>query len=254
MSNTDKRGLVLRAYCSSCQGERNCEVKGHHIESGNDGEGYYQWYTDWYLLSCRGCDHVFAQTVSTNSEEYYQDYDADGEVVTEYIKTVETWPARSKRNHPDWFKHSYIETDVENTAPLAASLKELYGALDADLMVLASIGIRTSFDIASELLGIDPTITFKEKLDALVTDKFILEAEKDSIETLVEAGSASAHRGWKPSQKDLDALMNSLEDFIYSSMVFPAEKRAKQAKLAETKDNVPKRIPRKKGKKKEESK
>ena len=83
MSNDIKVGLVLKTYCSNCQGDRNCEIKGHHVEMGEDGGGFYQWRTDWYLLSCRGCDHVFAQTVSTNSEDYYQDYDHKGEIITE---------------------------------------------------------------------------------------------------------------------------------------------------------------------------
>jgi hypothetical protein len=245
-----KVGQILRAYCSDCGGERNCEIKGHYGKLDAPENAPISWRTDWYILECRGCDYVFVQTVATNSEDYFYDVLPSGEEIREHIETIETWPARSKRSSPEWFRHSYIETDIGETTSLAASLKELYGALDADLMVLASIGIRTSFDVASELLGVDPSLPFKEKLDALVSKNLILEAEKGSIETLVEAGSASAHRGWKPSQGDLDALMNSLEDFIYSSIVFPAEKRVKQAKLAATKDNVPKRIPRNKQKKK----
>lgn len=242
----DKIGTTIRAHCSACGGERNCKVKGHHSTGGADEEGYYSWHTDWYLLTCRGCSHVFAQSVSTNSEDYNQYYDHNGETVTEHNETVEMWPARSKREQPKWFEHGHVDTDIKNTSKLNASLKELYGALNAGLPVLASIGIRTSFDIAAELLGIDPAKTFEEKLNDLVAGAHILEAEKSNIETLIEAGSASAHRGWQPPSSDVDTLMNALEDFIYSSMVFPAQKRAKEAKLAALKEKVPPKPKRRK--------
>lgn len=240
---TDRVGTTIRAHCSKCGGDRNCEIKGHHPERG--GDGHYDWHVDWFLLACRGCDHVFAQTVATNSEEYFNYYDHEsGEDVTEHIETIETWPARSKRPFPEWFEHSLIETDLENTSALNASLKELYRALDADLMVLASIGMRTSIDIAAEVLGIDPSLDFKEKIKALVAEGHIIEGENSSVEILVNAGSASAHRGWKPQAHDVDALMTALEEFIYTSMVLPSRKRAQAAKLAEIDAKVPKRLPR----------
>jgi hypothetical protein len=164
----------------------------------------------------------------------------------DYNNRIETWPARSKREIPSWFSHYGIETDIANTNALNASLRELYGALDADLMVLASIAIRTSFDIAAEVLGVDPSMSFAGKLESLVNKGHIVEADQASIEILVDAGSASAHRGWRPSLADVDALTTALEDFIHGSMVFPAEKRAKAAKMAEIRGKVPKRQRRKK--------
>ena len=235
----EKIGSIIKAHCSQCGGDRNCEVKGHC--SQNEWDGLFGWWKEWFLLTCRGCDHVFAQTVSTNSEEYYQSYDENGNDITEYIEAVETWPARSKRAIPGWFEHSIIETDLEDTGALNASLRELYGALSADLMVLSSIGIRTSFDIASELLGVDPDLGFGKKLNALVERGYIAEAEKVGIEILIDAGSASAHRGWKPRFSEVDALMTTLEDFIYKTIVFPSQKRAHAAKLAEIDAKVPKK-------------
>ena len=52
-----KIGSRQKAFCASCKGERNCEIKGHHRVTGS--EGNYVWYKDWYLLVCCGCDHVF---------------------------------------------------------------------------------------------------------------------------------------------------------------------------------------------------
>ena len=80
-ANTDVQ--VRKAFCSNCGGERNCEVRGRHLQRGGDDD--FQWHKDWYILECRGCEHVFALTVSSNSEEYRNDYGPDGETLTDYI-------------------------------------------------------------------------------------------------------------------------------------------------------------------------
>lgn len=193
---------------------------------------------------CRGCDHVFAQTTATNSEDYYNYYGPNGETETEYAETIETWPARSKRALPEWFEHYIVETDVENTVALNRSLKELYGALNANLLVLSAIGIRTSFDIAAELLNIHPSLSFEEKLVLLVSGNHIPEAEKDNFGALLNAGHGAAHRGWEPTSDEVDALMNALEGFIFNTIVFPARKRVEAKRLAEIGARVPKRLPR----------
>jgi hypothetical protein len=141
MSEDSRIGTKIKAYCSSCRGERYTEIHGHYAESGGDRD--YQWYRDWYLLTCCGCDHVFAQSVSSNSQDLDYDYDERGGTVVTHYKTIESWPAKAKRERPAWFNGDTIESE-RGTIQLDASLKELYGALDHDLNVLASIGMSIS--------------------------------------------------------------------------------------------------------------
>lgn len=241
MTTESRIGTKLKAYCSNCGGQRNCEIKGHHAERGEDAGGAYEWHTDWYLLVCCGCEHVFAQSVSTNSEEYFQDYDHNGDVFTVHEETIKSWPARAKRPRPEWFQHGSVETNLKNTLALDASLSELYGALDHDLNVLAAIGVRTSFDIAAEILGVDPDKIFRNKLDEMVEKNLIKDSEREHLDILVDAGSASAHRGWKPSLGDLNTLMETLEAFIYSAFVLPAKREAAAAEMAKVRAKVPRK-------------
>ncbi|MER8582713.1 DUF4145 domain-containing protein, partial [Mesorhizobium sp. M1423] len=143
--------------------------------------------------------------------------------------------------HTEWFVGNGIATDIEGVVPLDQSLSELYGALDKDLKMLAAIGVRTSFDIAAEILGIDAGLPFQKKLDDMVTKKLIKDSEREHLDVLIDAGSASAHRGWKPSVDDLDVLMDTLEGFIYDSFVVPTRKKAAAAKIAKMKAKVPPR-------------
>ncbi|ACE89492.1 hypothetical protein RHECIAT_CH0000499 [Rhizobium etli CIAT 652] len=230
-------GSKLKAYCSNCRGDRNCEIKGHHQEN-DDGDYGFWWRRDWYLLVCCGCDHVFAQSVAIDSESYHQEYDSSGDVITVPDETVRSWPARSKRDRPEWFQHSSIETKAA-VGDLSASLVELYGALDHDLNVLAAIGIRTSFDIAAEILGVDPSKNFQRKLDEMVSKNLIRQSEREHLDVLINAGNASAHRGWTPSFSDLSTLMDTLESFLNDVFIVPAKKEAAAAKMAKIKAKVP---------------
>jgi hypothetical protein len=228
---------VRKAECSLCKGPRNCEVKGEFTQTGD--EEAYQWRTTWYVLQCRGCEHVFVQTVSTNSEDVDQSYDEKGDTVTEYNETIRYWPALSKRPLPEWMSEFGI--DAEEVERLDEALIELYGALNNDLNILAAIGVRTCFDIASELLGIDPQQSFKYKLEELVKSGHIGVLDKSRLETLVDAGSASVHRGWRPKAEDLATMMDALEHFIHDAFVAPCRKKRLDAKIVRMKDAVPAR-------------
>ena len=200
---------VRKAECSQCGGVRNCEVKGTHLVSYDDEQ--FSGRTYWRILECRGCENVFVQTVATNSEDYENFYEDDGSVGTRHSETFRYWPALSKRPRPEWMSyHGISDKDSPEVDALDKAMVELYGALDGDLRMLAGIGIRKAYDIASEILGIDPDLTFFEKMNALVTGNKITSLDRSRLETMIDAGSASAHRGWRPSPQDLNTMMNLL--------------------------------------------
>ncbi len=131
---------------------------------------------------------------------------------------VEYWPAPSKRKQPTWsFELKGVDRDLNSL------FDDIYVALNNDLRVLSAIGIRTVFDRASELLGVDPTLTFPKKLAELVKLGKIGESERNTLDILTDAGSAAAHRGWKPKPKELDTMMSIIEAFLYRAFVLDEE-------------------------------
>ncbi len=112
---------------------------------------------------------------------------------------------------------------------LSSLVDDVYKALNNDLGVLAAIGIRTAFDRASELLGVDPAEGFPEKLKKLVALGKIGEDERETLSVLTDAGGAAAHRGWNPAPTQLDTMMNIVEAFLHRTFVLDeAAKRLKQ--------------------------
>lgn len=229
----------MRAHCAKCGGERNCAIKGRHYEHFK--ERHVDWGVTWLILACCGCDYVFAQTMSWHSENVDYDVDEDGQQTMSQIYAISTWPARSRRELPNWFAQQTLPPVVENAQVLNETLSELYAALNADLRALSSIAIRTVLDVASEHLGAEPSHDFKQKLNDMVDMGRLLDTDKAQLEILVDSGNASAHRGWVPTSDDLNALMTTLERFIYDAVVYPAEQKAHKEKLASIGAKVPPR-------------
>jgi hypothetical protein len=129
---------------------------------------------------------------------------------------VETiyWPSVIKRARPKWF-----DALRERDNSLGLLLDEMYSALDADLRVLAAIGARTVFDRASELLGVDEGLSFQEKLDRLAADGKTSLDEAKTLQALVDAGSAAAHRAWRPQPDELNTMIDVVESFLHRSFI-----------------------------------
>ena len=235
---TRKEEEMRWADCSECGGKRRCDVKGNHTKTDYFDNDLWT-AKEWRILQCRGCETVFIQTAATFSEDYTQS--AENEY--DYSEQLEYWPSRSKRPTPDWFLPGGIEASGNNSR-LVASLAELYAALDADLSMLAAIGIRTTFDIACELLEIDGALTFLEKVSELVDGSHITSTEGQRIFTIIDAGSASAHRGWTPTPADLTTMMEVLERFIVQAFVDPFKRRRLDQEVGRMRDTVPPKKPR----------
>ncbi len=195
------------------------DVVGHYVRRDEDEDSQVWGQIDYRILRCRGCGAVYFQTGRVFSEdEEYRTNPNSGENESYLPVTIEYWPAPTKREKPGWsFALPSIDED------LSSLFEEIYMALNNDLRVLSAIGIRTAFDRASALLKVDPSATFAEKLTALVKLGRIGMSEQEALETITEAGSAAAHRGWQPTAIELDTMMNILEGFLHRTFLLNAE-------------------------------
>ena len=222
---------IRRAECAVCGGPRNCDVKAYYQQT--ESEEFITVWSDWYILQCRGCDYTFSQLSITNTEDYIQEEDGAGGYETVLVEDNRYWPSLSKRERPAWMSDGSLSLALKDTErDLVLILGETYTALDQDLPILAAIGIRTSFDVASATLGIDANLPFARKLEELSKQGFIRKHEESGLEQLIDAGNAATHRGWRPTAKDLEIYMEVLEAFINDSIISPAKakERAERAK------------------------
>lgn len=217
-------------HCPSC-GASRADIVAEHEDRDNSPD--YNAVTYYRVLECRGCGQHYFKSTSSNDEDYHDYYDEEiGSEAREYIETVKYWPPVAKRQPPEWAHEIHFEDRV-----LGSLFDDVYTALSNNLGVLAAIGMRTVFDRASELLGIDTTKPFQQKLDELKIRDHITTKEKTVLGELIDAGSAAAHRGWQPRPKQLDAMMTILEAFLHRTFLL-------EGIGAELGKGVPKRQPK----------
>ena len=226
MAKKTEKVEPVRAHCPKCDGDRVCDLHGStkttwdwEDRQGNSMNGG----ASHSLLQCRGCETVFYQVSSYDSESIDHWYDYNGEVQSDYDRTITTYPKPDSKTQPPWMA-SLSRIDQQ----LSDILDEVYLAHDNRSRVLTVVGLRTALDRATELLGIDPAKSFAQKLAALRDGGWIGDTEHDILEVVVDSGSAAAHRGWKPSSSETLELMTAMEVFLQKAFI--VEKKALKLK------------------------
>jgi hypothetical protein len=62
-------------------------------------------------------------------------------------------------------------------------------------------------------------LPFGQKLDKLVSIGKVGANERATLEVLVDAGSAAAHRGWAPKSTELNTVMTMVETFLLRAFI-----------------------------------
>lgn len=207
-----------KAHCPACDGERNCEVHGKVCKAWDWEDRQYghsiNGGVEHYLLECKGCETVFYETSSWNSEDIDQYYDKMGRAQYDYRKEVQTYPKSEIKTKPVWFDAMQkVDSQLHNI------LNQMYVAHDNQAHILTAIGLRTALDRATEVLDVDPAKTFVEKLDALFSKGWIGQTERDILMVVTDAGNAAAHRGWEPDSRAISELLSALEVFLHRAFI-----------------------------------
>lgn len=199
----------VKGHCPKCGPDRWGVVRAQFQE--HESEGHVWSTTEHYVLQCPACDTVYHQTDMIFSESISPGFDEEtGREVWEYDHIIKHWPAPIRRERPSWLE-KLLAIDGE----LYRIMSEVYQALDGELYTLAAVGVRTAFDRGTELLGVDPAKRFEEKLNDIVTLGSVGAAERSALDVMADGGSASAHRGWQPTNSELETMLQIVETFVH---------------------------------------
>ena len=202
--------VFVKAYCNECGPDRNAIQRASHTVRGSDGP--VSWSDTYEVLECGGCS-----TLSVRHRFWFSEWDEiDHDPLTGDMRMVPGirttyWPPPTTRKKPLWADE--IDDEV-----MREVFEEVYTALNAGLRLLSSIGTRTLLDRAMTLLVGDDG-GFVRKLQLMLEQGFIGETEKDILDAMTDAGSASAHRGHKPSVEHLNTIIDTVENFIHRVFV-----------------------------------
>lgn len=235
VSANDKK--IFQTHCPTCDGDRSCTIHASVDKNWDwsDGHGHHvNGAVKHSLLECNGCNTVFYETNSWDSEDYDHYIDADGSSAIRPNLKKSTFPKPTSRNRPKWLN------EIASVDPqLSNILDEMYLAYDTESYILTAIGLRTALDRSTEILGIDPTLTFNDKLNSLQKGGWIGATEKETLDAVTDAGNAAAHRAWQPSSTDASQLLTALEIFLQKSFILGN-------RALEVKNNIPQKSKRSK--------
>lgn len=205
-----QENTIIKTHCYNCNNETNQDILFNDIEitpreivirndEGDKNESVWEVTGRlWHITKCKGCDKInFKHILRT---------------IPPFEKTDEIFyfPQKPIRNVPKWIVNISIKyIDI---------LREVYIAINEHLFTLALTGIRTLLDIyIVEKIG--DAGTFKQKLKKLTETNIITNSKAQVLEATIDAGNASAHRGYKPDQKTLFQVLNIVENLLESEIV-----------------------------------
>lgn len=180
---------TIQSPCNTCRRETAHEVQWKHLGGVNVPRD------DVRFVRCCGCGDL------TLRREHL-----DGNAV---IDSVTFQPPRLWRRPPDWL------SQLEPRDPdMHGLLVEIYSAANGEQTRLLAMGVRAALDhLMMLMLGSDKG-TFKHKLDEMVQKGHLTKQQRDNLDIVIDAGSASAHRGFKPPVELLDEMIAVTEGLV----------------------------------------
>lgn len=158
-----------------------------------DDKALFTWTDTYEMLQCRGCGAVCLR---------HSYADVAGE------KTVAYYPPPVSRRAPLWRWHL--------PPGMKELLNEIYVALHSDSRRLALMGTRTLVDMLM-LEEVRDVGTFDAKLKALLDKGVISDRNREVLSAALDAGSAAAHRGYKPGREEIEAVLDIVENVLQAT-------------------------------------
>jgi hypothetical protein len=182
----------MKAQCDRCDSQES-----HAIFAGYRKISSRGYHVDHYLLECERCANTIWLRRSPESgvDTYY--------------------PPPKWLKPPAWL----ADTDFEDEdAFVSELLQEIYTALQYDLPRAAAAGVRSLIELIAVRKCGDGG-SFWKNLETLREAGYLSGHVHEQLKAVVDAGSASIHRGFKPDRQDLITMVNIMTSLVRSIYV-----------------------------------
>jgi hypothetical protein len=198
-----------KSFCYNCDKDTNQNIlfKEHQFEpqeiifrneEGDQSQTAWEIKADiWIISKCLGCERINFKHIGRRSPDQRTD-------------DIFYFPWKRDRHYPKWIFQlpiKYLEI-----------LEEVYAAITMESNILALMGIRTVLDVYM-VDKVGDVGNFKQKLNKLVEEQIISKSKVKVLEAAIEAGNASAHRGFKPDRQTLFQVLDIVENLLQSEVI-----------------------------------
>ncbi|MGN8061243.1 DUF4145 domain-containing protein [Ralstonia sp. 22111] len=201
-------GETVYTFCNRC-GNNTWHKVLHIAKQAFNQSGDPDFYEEstYYTLQCGGCHGVKLR------EDWYG---GSGD------EQISFYPPPSRRKEPQWLVKWWMQTALTSN-PTLMICKEVYRALQNEQPHLAAMGVRAVLEQAMiDKIGGDRR-SFDENLDELYRNGHVSLLMRQRLESALDVGSATIHRGHTPSKEDLQTLVDIMEHVIQSLYVHEAD-------------------------------
>lgn len=202
-------GQITTVFCNSCGQTRHEVLHMAKQRFEEDEDGHFEQNT-YYTLQCCGCLSVKLR------QDWYASWSGPGGEPMYF-------PPPSLRREPDWIGKWWMQSGMIKDNPTLSICREVYRALQNGQRHLAAMGVRAVLEqamidkIGGDLRGFDAN------LDELYRLGHVSALMRDRLGAVVDAGSATIHRGHTPTDADLGTLGDVMEHVIESLYIHEAD-------------------------------
>src|SRR5262249_54024238 len=136
------------------------------------------------------------------------------------LSTITHYPPAIARRAPDWVdeysQHLVASGAIKGVPnPVSAIMSEVYIAVQSGTRRLAAMGIRAALE-AVMTLRVGDQGSFAKNADALQAAGYLSQRQRLTLDAILDAGHATIHRGWEPTDQDLATLLDITESIVES--------------------------------------
>ena len=196
----------MKIFCHSCGKRTNHsvlakeEIKSHPDEDFHYGENHI-------FAKCNGCD-ALTYAIETWSEDDWNPHTGEME------STWKTYPRGATERKP-------IDDEHELPAKIRAIYREVVGAMNAQLPVLAGIGLRAVIEAICKDQGIKGN-NLEKLIDGLATSGVLSKAQADILHSHRFLGNVAAHEIVSAQPRELVAAIEIAENILKTIYVLPS--------------------------------
>ena len=194
-----------KAHCNTCLGDRQHailhEATRQWVDYDHDGDPSYVETAAYQMVQCCGCEEIKVKVA------YSGPYEAE---------PPSYFPPAIFRRRPDWMTKLTLASLGGGTQKVLYDLlTELYKGLQNDMPRLAAMGVRAVLE-AVMLDKVGDEGTFSRNVAKFAEEGYIAKKQVPRVMSVLDAGSATIHRGFGPSSQDVIAMVNLTENLIES--------------------------------------
>lgn len=236
-ANTAHQHSDMMSFCRTCGGDRHHTVLYQKTISWTEDDSGLDGGDMWLVLQCAGC-----HTIAFAHQHWFSEEHEIDETERKQIVHLDLYPPSPRHQQPKWGINLYLGLRSDERW-INQMLNDIYSAAGMKARSLAAMGARAIVDYLITSRAGDKG-SFSEKLHLLEEQGVITKIQVDLANAAFDAGSAAAHRGYNPSEDDLNILLEITESLLQQICVNRVQ-AARQIRAAERlRESTPKRAPR----------